>query len=417
MPAVSKAKRQGGRHGVVLAVAGVAWLGHAIAWAALPPQAATRPAATAATGQPVARHGHGHAQAGPGLPPERARQRRHLLHAGEAALMRRDAEAALQAFEAAGQIAHSADAELGIVRAQMQAGRYRDALGFASHVAGAHLDAPEGAAYYAWLLRLGGQAGLARRVMDGARQREPHHPMVRAVAKALESPAPWSGAVRVPAGLRLVPYGDMQGLPARVKVVSSGTPLAGGSRVLVPAEALRPGPVWVRNAQGDLRRARLVQSDKGLGVSLLQLDDALPGASARNGGDAFPGSVAVTVQFSPSAGGGPAWPWLQFGFVGPAQGVALRRLEMPLPTGQAWRLGGPVFSRTGGVTGVVIGRRGSPQMVTTASLIQRFGRGLFAAEPVAAVDAARRTGLAPALDELYEQALRGGVVQVLQGKW
>jgi hypothetical protein len=120
----------------------------------------------------------------------RLQERTQLLARGEAALARSDTDTALAAFEAAANILHAADTEMGLVRTYMQTGQYRRALAFGAHTAGAHLDVVGGSALYAWLLHIGGQPVFAQRLMAQAQARAPEHPLLAAVRQQLQTSAP-----------------------------------------------------------------------------------------------------------------------------------------------------------------------------------------------------------------------------------
>jgi len=76
------------------------------------------------------------------------------------------------------------------VRSQMQMGEYRRALAFASHTAGAHLEAPAAAALYAWLLRAGGQHAYATLVLEAAFQHNAADPVLVATRRAFADRVP-----------------------------------------------------------------------------------------------------------------------------------------------------------------------------------------------------------------------------------
>jgi hypothetical protein len=120
----------------------------------------------------------------------RMQERTQLLAHGEAALARSDTETALTAFEAAANILHAADTEMGLVRSYMQTGQYRRALAFGAHTAGAHLDEVGGSALYAWLLHIGGQPVFAQRLIAQAQVRAPGHRLLTAVGRQLQTRAP-----------------------------------------------------------------------------------------------------------------------------------------------------------------------------------------------------------------------------------
>lgn len=124
------------------------------------------------------------------VPAERLKERADLLMAGEAALARMDAIAAIDFLDRAALILHAADTEIALVRAYMQTGQYRRALAFGAHTAGAHLDVIGGSALYAWLLHAGGQIAVAQRLLVEAEARMPRQPMLSRVQMQLKSGAP-----------------------------------------------------------------------------------------------------------------------------------------------------------------------------------------------------------------------------------
>jgi len=287
------------------------------------------------------------------------------LAQGEAALKRGDAAAAMQAFEQAGAQGHDPAVELGLVRAAMQAGRYRQALGFAAHTAGEHPRDAACLAAYLWLLRLGGQDGFAQQLWSQASQldwAQADRPLLAAAR------APWSphwpvatGALRS-APLRLAPYAHGEALPEGARVVASGTLVQndqGVQRAIVSSTALSslrsPGQGarwWVRNGLGLTVRATLEAFDPAEPLVALRLDQAMPGAATLAPRDAFPGSVAYALAFTtqtqddapatPSEGKGPgalaAWPWMRMGFAGQTEAILHPQ-------------GGPVCDAQGRLTG------------------------------------------------------------------
>lgn len=96
--------------------------------------------------------------------------RRQRLDAGEQPLSLVDVQAARQAFDRAAMMLHAPVTEAALVRTHMQAGECRQALAFGAHAAGAHLRKwPAGTALHAWLLQVGGQGVVGRRMLDEAR--------------------------------------------------------------------------------------------------------------------------------------------------------------------------------------------------------------------------------------------------------
>jgi len=338
----------------------------------------------------------------------RSAETARLVAEGEAALAAGEARRALLAFEAAANQEHEADIEMGIVRSLMQLGAYSNAMTFAAHTRGVHPEATEGAALYAWLLAVGGQDALARRVLDEAAARFPQSAAVRAVKAQLATPAP-----RVPEALRLPPARlapQPSELPSGTvwaavgeRVAASAVLIDGGRHALtldaVPADATR---VRVRNGLGQTAGAAVVQRLEGLGLLLLRLDERVvlplagPGWSVR---DPFPGSPAVAVHFLSGDDATAAWPWLRQGFLGQPSGPEgrWRHLGFTLPPGRA---GGPVFDAGGRITGIAVDASdGRATMIPVGVLRSALG-GLLG-EPVAATPAPRLPG-----QDLYDTALR-----------
>ena len=326
-------------------------------------------------------------------------ERLALLARGEAALAALDPAQALAAFEQAARISHSADTEMAIVRASMQAGEYRRALTFGAHTAGAHLDETGGTALYAWLLHAGAQQIVAGRLLAQALERSPGDPLLAAVANRFRAAWPIAGVLMRPPA-RLAPYGESTGLPSGASVVASATLAGGGNFALVPSPALvRGASYWVRNGLGRLVPARPDAARSVHGVSRLRLEAPLagPGLVAAPAAP-FPGSIAYAVEYPPQRDPAPAWPQMKAGFVGAAsKDGATRELGIELPKGS--RRGGAVLDAAGRLIGVAVGTASRADALVPALLLrQAFGAALF---PVAAAGAARP--IAP--DEIYELAL------------
>lgn len=339
----------------------------------------------------------------------RMHERADLLQRGESALANANVEAAQQAFDRAALIQHAADSEMGLIRTYMQGGEYRRALAFGAHTAGAHRDAAGGAALYAWLLRIGGQADAARRALSDAETRMPADPLVIAVRDQLSAAQPLAEGRLLVAPARLAPYGSSSGLPPTAHVAGTGMLIDGGRRVLVPINTLsRSTSVWVRNGLGHLAHATVERRLTTLGVAILRLATELPGdtdeAFAPN--DPFPGSIAFAVEYATSRHATPSWPVLSSGFLGqPAANGARRQLGIDLPAGPR---GGPVFDAGGRVVGIAVPVSGNAgQLVPASQLRASVGELLGRPSPQPA------NSRVP-IDRIYESALRTSLQIIVQ---
>ena len=315
--------------------------------------------------------------------------------------------AATEGFERAGAMRHSADSEMGLVRAAMQTGQYRRALAFCAHVAGEHLDAPGAAVLYAWLLRVGGRADLADRVLREALERAPDDPVLEAGARALAAPWPVADSTLEARPHRVAPFATgvvgERPPPLDAAVWSSGVLLPGGARALVPG---RPPStrLWLRDGLGRTREAVATESgsDGDRGTSLCLLTNAFGDDDVvALGRRPFAGMPVFAALHSQAATSAPAWPWLRAGFLGTRSGDGEGfRLGIDLVGARA---GGPVLDRTGRVVGSVVrdaeGRATLQPIGRITGAVSEDGSDRNTTRPA---DAAGDL----AFDELYERALR-----------
>lgn len=314
-----------------------------------------------------------------------------LQHEGEAALQRGEARLALDSFERAASLRHSAVIEIGIVRAWMQMGEYRRALAFAGHTAFAHPESNDGAALYALLLRAGGQAAVASRLIDAALQRAPDDVALQR-ARAVLSAALDDARVQALAAV----LSSGAAVPAQAEVIGNATLLPDGRHALVPQVPLPAGAaLWLRNGLGRTVRAEILRRDAEQGLVLLALAEPLP-APASGTQRPFPGSPAFVVAFQRT----PTWPHLHSGFLGAAMANAQGQW-LGVEAG-AHGSGAPVFDGAGRLVGMAMSAAGDARLrfvslVAAASLL-----------PVAQTDgaaASRPLGI----DDLYERGLRAAL--------
>lgn len=336
-----------------------------------------------------------------------ASERTRLLAEGEALLAAGEALAAQDVFQRAAMLMHAPDTECSIVRAQMQAGNYRQALAFCAHAALAHLGFAGGVALYAWLLHVGGQSVIAERLLVDAMERQPEDAALQIARAQLATPWPRAQGPLLTAPLRAAPYahGASPG-ESRRRVAGSATLVQGGRAALVPQATLAgASDVLLRNGLGETIPARVLRAFDGPGLALLALERPLPGAADTTlaGRVPFAGSPAAVVEYAGDAGDQPAWPVLRQGFFGRLPASGPRPLGVAMPPGAR---GGPVFDRAGRLAGIALpAQDGSDALLATAD---------WPVDPERpAEDAVPGAALAP-IDGVYEAALRLAVQVIVE---
>jgi len=337
-------------------------------------------------------------------------RRRQQLDDGERLLAAGETGAAQEAFNRAALMLHAPDTEAALVRTYMQAGEYRQALAFGAHAAGAHRrEWPAGMALYAWLLQVGGQGVVARRMLDEALALAPDDPALRQARGQLASPWPSAEGLLRTRPLQVAPNALGQTVPQGAQAVGSALLVQDGHAALVPAALLGPAAdgrarVWLRNGLGQTVAAQPDVHDPALGLVLLRLPSPLPGCGPSGGARApFGGSPGYLVEYAPDPLGAPAWPLLRQGFFARLSAApGPRPLGIEAPAGPR---GGPVFDAFGQVAGIAVHLEGADRLVPAASLTERFG---VALRPVAPSDSGAPTTPAARadVDAVYEQSLR-----------
>ncbi|MDC8770611.1 hypothetical protein [Roseateles albus] len=358
-------------------------------------------------------HQHSQGQQGHAQSPSEP-ERQALLQAARKALAAGDSDTAQRRLDAAAMISHSADTELLLLQAQMQAGDYRSALMFASHTAGAHIHEPEALALYAWMLALGEQRAEAKRMLEAGLKRLPLEPTLLAMQRQLPLAEPAAAAEPAPqaAAIRPGPLAIGAPVPAHAQALGSGLLLDAGRLALVPWQPSQAdAQLWVRNGLGQASAARLVQSFDALGLALLSLDAPLPTAHSaltRAPRDAFAGSPATAFAYLATPSAQAAWPAMHRGFLGRLSAASQQQalgVELPLAP-----RGGPVFDQAGRWIGITLAdQNGEPKLAPLSALQVALGRS-FDKIP------AQQQGQPMALDQQYEQALPLTVQLLVAGK-
>ncbi|HJV68676.1 MAG TPA: hypothetical protein VJ693_05965 [Ideonella sp.] len=339
-----------------------------------------------------------------------------LLQQGEGQLAAGDAAAALDTLERAAAMGHDPDTEMALVRALMAQGEYRRAQAFAAHVAGGHLEAPEAAALYGWLLCVGGQCPYGRALVEQALGRAANHPVLAAAAATLREPGALPGGILLQRPQRVAPpdIAAQAAHPESWRVAGSGVLMDDGLHALLPLEALQ-GRAFaaVRDGLGRLRTVTLVRAIAPLGLALVRLDVRLDaGFLARGPREGFAGSPSYAVAFTPSSDGAAAWPWLYAGFLGRAGAAGTApRLGIELPSRVAQAV---VYDAAGRMLGLALrDDQGTPRLLSARHLRDALGEATGDATGEVLLpshEAAARLNV----DDIYQRAMRT-TLQVLVG--
>lgn len=329
--------------------------------------------------------------------PERTR----LITTAETSLSRLQIQSAIDHFEQAAAIRHSADAEGGLVRCWLQAGEFRRALAFVAHTA-AHRETGAGAALYAWMLRAGGYQTQSRELLTQALSRFPSDRLLLEANRALSTSTPRAEGVLLEPPWRLAPYAEPIGKSAAIRLIATGLLTDGGRQVLLPKFDIAGRQLWVRTALGRTSPLRTESAGHSKSFQLLSLRRpisvrASPALSQRT---PFPGSPAYLVAYVPDAQSRATWPLLQAGVLGQARSLVDRDLGMEPGFAAP---GAAVFDKAGGFVGIAQpALQGRHQFVSLVEPLREHGRSEWADPAKGAVS----------IDQVYERALES-VVQVL----
>jgi hypothetical protein len=334
-------------------------------------------------------------------------EQQQLLDQGESRLATGDATGAVEAFERATQFGEAAGPELSLVRAYMQAGEYRRALGLIPHAVGEHVETPSGTALYAWLLEVGGQSRFARVVLDEALRRAPTDPVLRQVQETLSTTWPRPSGALLEPPWRAAPYAWGTQVSPSARVLATGVLIDEGRAALVPTRSLDGAVhVWIRNGMGQTAQASIGEALDDVPLTLLRLQKPLarPPAFLRVTQEPFGGSPGYALEYSAGAGDLAAWPLLRPGFFASvSRDGGIRPLGIDLPRGSR---GGPVFDAAGQLVGLAFADSSNVDRVVFASRLDpRLG--VSRADAPAASPLTRMP-----IDEVYERGLRA-TVQVL----
>jgi hypothetical protein len=366
------------------------------------------------------------------------------LEAAAQALRDGDAVRAATLYEGLAQRGESLEAELGLVRASLQAGEFRKAMSFANLTAGEHPDSAEAQALLAFLNDRTGrteQALATLKTLETARPNEwspvaihaeiltdryapdQAHALLQSWS-ARHPTAPPIDRVRVASWLAT----SFQTLPVdnhRIVGAGNGVVIDGGKTVLtyaqvVPAKATE---VLVRNGVGRVTRARVDRSGASGDLIRLRLTEPFPAsASVPLDQVSAPEGVRFCFAFAFSTPRNPAaaYPAIAPGLVvRPDAGVGgLMQITSALGPDQN---GAPIFDARGKLIGLALGT--GDHQIAGKDLRRNLGKGAFALRLDETLTGGPRkvaTKLTPpgkqapmpAVEELFER-LAPAVVQIV----
>lgn len=342
-------------------------------------------------------------------------QRQALLSQAEVALRQGRAEEARTALDTAAAMSHAADTELLQIQTMLQQGAFRQALGFAAHTAGAHLQAPQALALHAWLLALAEQSERARQLLSSGLQRHPDDAQLQHLGSQIDRLQEGASAESnaEAAGLRPRPIPSGAAIPAGARAIGSGTVLADGETAVVACGSRCDWPtgtvMWLRNGVGHAMAARWQQALPGWPLGWLRLDAPAPHPEWQMSKRlAHAGSPVSLVLFPADPSDMPAWPALQSGFMG--RPASLGRMSLGFAAAVA-SPGALAFDRRGESLGLLLpAHPGDSDLLLPWPVIQTALRQVGGpAEP--GTDAPAQPVATPTPEELYERSLRS-VVQL-----
>ena len=352
------------------------------------------------------------------------------LDAARRALAAGDAASAVTIYESLTQQGESLEAELGLVRAALQAGEFRKAMSWATLTAGEHTESSDAVALLAWMHDRVGHTEQAIATLEQLRTDRPGDRVALAALSnvRIERGASATGAEKS-ASLQW-PRPTFEPFPVgtrRVLAAGNGIIVDRGRSVLTYAGVLPESAVaiYVRNGLGKVRRAERIAGDehggKGAPGELvrLRLTESYPSAWALPGDQVVaPEGARFCFAFGYSAPGNSAgsYPAVSPGLVFRADAGTGGLMQITSALG-AGHIGSPVFDPRGRLLGLSVGT--GDIVIGGENLRRRVGAGQFAVRAVPARGPSsapsRPAGPLPpmpAIEELYER-LTPSVVQII----
>jgi len=346
------------------------------------------------------------------------------LDAARRALAAGDAAKAATIYESLTRQGESLEAEIGLVRASLQAGEFRKAVSWATLTAGEHTDSSEAVALLAYLHDRAGYTELAIKTLKQLRTDRPNDPIAAAALATVLMDRGGKVSAADEAASRQWPRPAFEAIPVnerRVLAAGNGVIVDGGQHVLTYSAVLpdSASAIYVRNGLGKVRLA--VREPGGATGPLvrLKITDPYPARWAIPKDQiASPDGARFCFAFGYSASGDPAgrYPAISPGVVFRADAGTGGLMQITGTLG-AGHIGSPVFDPRGRLVGVSVGT--GAITIGGENLRSRVGAGQFAVRTVAAQAAgggpprpAGKMPPMPAVEELYER-LVPAIVQIV----
>jgi len=346
------------------------------------------------------------------------------LDGARRALAAGDAAKAAEIYETLTRQGESLEAEIGLVRASLQAGEFRKATSWATLVAGEHTDSVEAIALLAYLHDRAGYTEQALATLKQLRKDQPNDPLAAAALATVLIDRGSKVSAADEAASRKWPRPTFEDIPVgKRRVLSSGNGVIveGGHYVLTYSAVLpkAASSIYVRNGLGKVRVATREPDTSRGSLVRLKLAEPYPAHWAIPKDQIVsPEGARFCFAFGYRESGDPAgsYPAISPGLVFRADAGTGGLMQITSSLG-AGHIGSPVFDPRGRLVGLSVGT-GAIE-IDGENLRSRVGSGQFAVRMVAAQPA---TGAAlkpsgkmppmPAIEELYER-LAPSVVQIV----
>jgi hypothetical protein len=346
------------------------------------------------------------------------------LDGARRALAAGDAARSVTIYETLTRQGESLEAEIGLVRASLQAGEFRKAVSWATLTAGEHTESSEAVALLAYLHDRAGYTELAIKTLKQLLTDKPNDPTATAALATVLMDRGGKVSTADAAASRKWPRPAFEEIPVGKRHVlagGNGIIVDGGQHVLTYSAVLpsAASAIYVRNGLGKVRVAVREPGESQGSLVRLKLAEPYPANWAIPKDQiAAPDGTRFCFVFGYSASANPAgsYPAISPGIVFRADAGTGGLMQITSALGAGY-IGSPVFDPRGRLVGLSVGT--GAITIGGENLRSRVGAGQFAVRTVAAQPAsgapARPSGPMPpmpAVEALYER-LVPSIVQIV----